>query len=536
MAKRSLHASQAGIQQAKKSFSRKGWTQEFLAYEVNQKTRQPIWRFFSGRPIERHTFMEICDILDLNWREIAENPPAEISELFDQSQSKVWAINHLVQEVRSRRFDKIQDQCGTLQLLDISRPVKIDDIYIDVNILEEIPSLQWLEIADMQSFTPEEFDRVGLGAVSQKQIPGINAAETYSKLRVLGKPGSGKSTFLQHLAIECNQGKFAANHVPIFITLRDFADEARAVNDFSLLNYIDAQFLTSESSSPSAIETLLHEGRILLLLDGLDEVLKQDSNAVFKEVRRFAEKYQNNLFVVSCRTAAKNINLKGFTDVEIAAFTQEQIEIFAQKWFTTLTQKNAEDGNEQALQFIEKLDLPENRLLRTLVVTPLFLHLACGVFHRQSKFPTKRTEFYKQCLDILLFRWDEARGIERDEIYPGFLLPQKLRLLRHIAAATFEGGNYFFDQRTIVEYISDFICNLSNAPTEPEELQQDSEVVLKAIELQHGLLTERVRGIFSFSYLAFQEYFMARKILASHNLQALEQRLENLVCHITEPR
>ncbi|MGL4376916.1 MAG: NACHT domain-containing protein, partial [Microcoleaceae cyanobacterium] len=91
----------------------------------------------------------------------------------------------------------------------------------------------------------------------------------------------------------------------------------------------------------------------------------------------------------------------------------------------------------------------------------------------------------------------------------GFLLPQKLRLLRHIAAATFEGGNYFFDQRTIVEYISDFICNLSNAPTEPEELQQDSEVVLKAIELQHGLLTERVRGIFSFSYLAFQEYFMA---------------------------
>ncbi|HEY9669843.1 MAG TPA: NACHT domain-containing protein, partial [Waterburya sp.] len=50
---------------------------------------------------------------------------------------------------------------------------------------------------------------------------------TYSKLRVLGKPGSGKTTFLQHLAIECNQGKFAANRVPIFITLRDFADESK---------------------------------------------------------------------------------------------------------------------------------------------------------------------------------------------------------------------------------------------------------------------------------------------------------------------
>ncbi|MGH2415257.1 MAG: NACHT domain-containing protein, partial [Microcystaceae cyanobacterium] len=77
---------------------------------------------------------------------------------------------------------------------------------------------------------------------------------------------------------------------------------------------------------------------------------------------------------------------------------------------------------------------------------------------------------------------------------------------------------------------------LPNAPTELEELQLDSEVVLKVIELQHGLLAERVRGIFSFSDLAFQEYFTARKIVASHNLQALEQALERLVAHITEPR
>ncbi|WP_292853085.1 hypothetical protein [Nostoc sp. NMS8] len=45
----------------------------------------------------------------------------------------------------------------------------------------------------------------------------------------------------------------------------------------------------------------------------------------------------------------------------------------------------------------------------------------------------------------------------------------------------------------------------------------------------------RARGIFSFSYLAFQEYFTARKIVASYNLQALEQALEGLVSHITDP-
>ncbi|MEH1982187.1 MAG: hypothetical protein V7L27_23430, partial [Nostoc sp.] len=63
MVKRSLQASLNGIQEAKRAFARKGWTQDNLAGEVNLKTRQPIWRFFSGRPVERHTFIEICLVL-----------------------------------------------------------------------------------------------------------------------------------------------------------------------------------------------------------------------------------------------------------------------------------------------------------------------------------------------------------------------------------------------------------------------------------------------------------------------------------------
>ncbi|MGL6344899.1 MAG: NACHT domain-containing protein, partial [Waterburya sp.] len=442
----------------------------------------------------------------------------------------------LVKKVRSQRQDKIQDQCGTLQLLDTNHPVEIENIYIDVNILQEIASQQWLEISQLQNPTSQEFDHFGLGEISQTQIPGMRAVETHSKLRVLGKPGCGKTTFLQHLAIQCNQGNFAANLVPIFITLRDFADDSKDTGTFSLLNYIHTEFITCGISEQSTVETLLREGRVLLLLDGLDEVLHQDNNAVLKEIRRFSEKYTKNLFVVTCRTAAKTFNLRRFTDVEIAPFTQAQIVAFAQKWFTVFTKKNRQDELDIAVQFMEKLDLPENLPFRRLAVTPLFLHLACWVFHRQEKFPSKRAEFYKQCLDLLLGKWDEIRGIERDEVYQGFLLPQKLKLMSQIAAATFEQGDYFFGQQAAEQQINDFISNLPNAPTEPEELQLDSEVVLKAIELQHGLLAERVRGIFSFSSLTFQEYFTARKIVASHNLQSLERALERLVSHITEPR
>lgn len=535
MAKRSLQASPTGIQQAKRAFALKGWTQENLAAEVNLKTRQPIWRFFTGQPVERQVFQAICSILDLDWREIAIDPPAEFTEPGELAQTPIQDIDALVQQVRQQRRDQIQHQCGILQLLDISRPVNIDDIYIDVNILEEIASQKSLDINNLRNLGRAEFDRIGLGEIDEKQIPGMQAVETYSKLRVLGKAGVGKTTFLQHLAIACNQGEFAANQVPIFITLRDFAEESRNSGNFSLLNYIRQAFFTSGIFNPSVIETLLQAGRVLLLLDGMDEVLKPDSTAVLREIRNFSDKYHKNRFVATCRTAARKLQLRGFTDVEIAPFSQAQIVAFAQKWFVAFTKTNRQSGQAQSVEFIEKLDLPENWQFRKLIVTPLFLHLACWVFHGQDKFPTKRTDFYKQGLDLLLGKWDEARGVERDTVYRNFLVPQKLRLLSQLAAVTFEQGQYFFEQRIVEQYIGDYLQNLPDMNLEPEELQVKSEEVLKAIETQHGLLTERARGIFSFSYLVFQEYFTARQIVASHNLQGLEQALGGLVSHITDP-
>ena len=533
MTNRSLQVSPSGIQQAKRAFAIKGWTQDNLAGEANLKTRQPIWRFFTGQPVDRQVFLAVCSILDLDWREIATNPPAEFPEP-GTGGTRPLEIDGLVQQVRSQHRDTIQNQCGILQLLDISHPVSLDDIYVDVNILAEISSQQRFELPHLQNLGPAEFERLGLGAVEQKQIPGMQAVETYSKLRVLGKPGVGKTTFLQYLAIQCNRGKFAADQVPIFISLREFAEESRHSGEFSLFNYI-RQVLTCGVSHQSVIETLLQAGRVLLLLDGMDEVLNQDVTGVLREIRKFSDKYHRNRFVASCRTAAQKFRLRGFTDVEIAPFTPAQITTFAQKWFVALTQTTIQAGQERSAQFIHQLDLPENWQFRQLVGTPLFLHLACWVFHGQGEFPTKRTEFYKQGLDLLLGEWDEARGIERDEVYRGFLLPQKLRLLSQLAAVTFEQGQYFFEQRIIEQYIGDYLRNLSGATLEPEELQLESEAVLRAIEAQHGLLIERARGIFSFSYLAFQEYFTARKIVASHNLRALEQALEGLVGHITDP-
>ena len=339
MAKRSLQASPAGIQQVKKAFDLKGWTQEALSEEVNLKTRQPIWRFFTGRPIERQTFIEVCSVLDVDWREIAENSPVDL--LPNRTTSK--DVDALVQWVRSHRQDKIQDQCGTLQLLDTHRPIALDNLYVDVNILEEIASQNWLDIDNLQNIEPEEFDSYGLGEPTQAQILGVTAVETYSRVRVLGKPGSGKTTFLQYLAIQCNQGEWESDRVPVFVTLRNFDAESKESHIFSLLNYIHQEFLISGVSDLSAIETLLHHGKVLLLLDGRDEVSNQNSNAILKEIRKFSEKYYKNLFVATCRTANEKFRLSRFTDVEIAPFHPGADRLFRSKVVCCLHKQHREE-------------------------------------------------------------------------------------------------------------------------------------------------------------------------------------------------
>ncbi|NJL43412.1 MAG: hypothetical protein HC935_09180 [Pseudanabaena sp. SU_2_4] len=91
-------------------------------------------------------------------------------------------------------------------------------------------------------------------------------------------------------------------------------------------------------------------------------------------------------------------------------------------------------------------------------------------------------------------KWDAKRGIHRDIVYKDLSVQKKEDMLSQIALTTFEKGDYFFKQKQLQNYICDYIRNAPNAKTAEEDLELDSEVVLKAIEAQHGLFVERAPG------------------------------------------
>ncbi len=350
-------------------------------------------------------------------------------------------------------------------------------------------------------------------------MPGLQAVEQHSKLMVLGKPGAGKTTFLKYLAMQCIEGEFQSDRFPMFVTLKDFAEAPKQPD---ILEYIAQQLSKCKVTDANVkAEQLLQQGKVLILLDGLDEVREEDTSRVLKQVQEFSYQFSTNQFIITCRIGAKEYKFQGFTEVEVADFNSEQIATFAQNWF------QLKDDPVKGERFIEKLE--ENKPIQELATNPLLLTLLCLVFGEAGDFPANRSELYTEGVDVLLKKWDVGRNIERDKIYKDLSLQGKENLLSHIALTTFEQKNYFFKKKTVEEHIADFISNLSNASTTPKDLELDSEAILKSIEAQHGLLVARATSIYSFSHLTFHEYFTAREIVAN-------SAWNNLVEHITEKR
>jgi predicted NACHT family NTPase len=439
------------------------------------------------------------------------------------------SIDELVREVRSLYRSKIQYDCDKIQFL--NRQVPIDNLYTKVYILEDIPKLRSLDISErMQGFDPTADDPNSfyLGKVRGERIPGLDVVTDGCKLMCLGAPGSGKTTYLSYVAIQCNKEKLQANRVPIFIKLFSFAEKVaeKLTEQFqwSLFDYIE-DLLGIQGIQQVDVKSILLEGRGLILLDGLDEVPKNIeklnifydlpkkfdlSKLILRRIREFCETYHKNSIIITCRTNALEYNFSnlGFTQVIVSDFEDEQIKIFAEKWFVAAAKNNHQAGKAKANQFIEELNLSKNKRIRDLVVTPILLNLTCLVFNKNDDFPSNRSELYRQALDILLKEWDISKQIPRDEVYGNLDLEGKKALLSHVAKVTFDENRYFLKQEEIKKYIAAYLQTLPNAQT--CRLQQDSEAVLKSIEAQHGLFIERADEIYSFSHLTFQEYFTAK--------------------------
>ncbi|PIG92904.1 NACHT domain-containing NTPase [Gloeocapsopsis sp. IPPAS B-1203] len=520
-ASRSLKATVEGIKQANKAVL-KFATKTELAVEL-EVSRATVQNFFAGKPVARENFHKICEKLGISWQEIADFPEQYLLSESTVNISCQDFSGFISRNIQQNIQTVIQQKCGSFRVLDMSQPRTLQEVYTSLNILENISNRNWLEIEQLhQNFNLIDDNKIVSSNSKIQDFSALQAVKKYSKLILLGKPGSGKTTLLKHIAIESVSENLIILKIPIFITLKNFAESRYKL---SLVTYIK-QELASYGINKLFATQILNQGQALILLDGLDEVGQKDIYCVLQQISEISTKYHTNQFILTCRIGSTEYNLEHFTEVELTDFNQYQISSFVKKWF-------AGTAIDKGKRFLLKLQ--QNPRLQELATNPLLLTLLCLVFAEAGHFPTNRNKLYQEALDILLKKWDAKRYVERDEVYKQLSVSRKHELLSYIARNTFEKGEYFFKQQDLERYIAEYIYNFPDVCACGQSLSFKPEAILKAIEAQHGLLVERAKGIYSFSHLTFQEYFTAKNIVCNAEAKG-DKALTQLANCITDKR
>ena len=534
-----MQLSPQGKQRVEYALTNRAWTLEDL--EKNSEfSIATVKKFSAGRDVSRTTFVKLCKVLEIDWeiasaptvapkssqdrttissqpdkttlsetlREFSSTPPQIDEDENNTSEAEkrkktaemvrnlpstpIQIDEKQVQKIQKCCRNKIIDRHSHMRLLS-GDVIRVDQLYVDVWLLVKPEHKHFNSPESLLKNFDIQKDRLALSK-RIKRNSGFEVANENSKLVILGKPGSGKTTFLKHLAVDWCNDKFQPELIALLIELRQIRDER-----WNLRSAI-SQELTLEIKNE--LQILLLQGKLLILMDGLDEVPTNKLRLhVQEELHEFSKKYPKNRLILTCRTQIIASVPGNLTYVEVADFSQEQVKEFVQNWFNATGQSNLQAKEKWK---IFNRAVASKAYLKELTATPILLSLMCWALQDEGDIPANRTQLYKKGIKFLLSRWNDEKHIEGwevgTEIYRQLSIEDKEALLIEIAARKFENPENFvlFEQEQLSEQIASLL-GLRNC--------REGVAVLKAIETQHGLLIDRADELWSFSHLTFQEHF-----------------------------
>ena len=353
---------------------------------------------------------------------------------------------------------------------------------------------------------------------------------------LLGDPGSGKSTFINHLALRLAtplaQGQHDASlalpgwpvshvpWVPIMIVLRDLArwlvhTGVRQATVSHLWDFLVTRLAAEKLEGVADIlEQALNDGQAVLLLDGLDEIPTREERLLVRQaVLAGARRYHRSRVIVTCRTLAYQDTagrLPGLPDFTLAPFTEAHIDDFIVAWYAELTRVQsvtADEASGLAQRLQQAVRRPD---LWRLAPNPLLLTVMALVHTHRNRLPEARALLYEETVHFLLWHWDELK-VGRDGPTPRLraLLAQAecadtdLRGVLWRLAFTAHGAS---GAGEAVADIGKWPLLEALATLHPQASLDWARQVLEAMTLRAGLLLERAPEVYAFPHRTFQEY------------------------------
>lgn len=336
---------------------------------------------------------------------------------------------------------------------------------------------------------------------------------------ILGAPGSGKSFFLRWYALRmsaASEEKFSVRGGRVLPVLISLAAVGLMPGQPPLADYALEMLLSEGLLAGHLLSAAAEEGRVLFLLDGLDETITP--RAAWAAVSELDRRYPRSRLLVTSRpgvrgelsfappqgVASRVLMLSSLSPNAIHALLVRWCELYELHREGTLVAKQRGHVLGEALAKQVQGSPP----VRELATSPLLVTVIAIVHRAGVRLPDRRVELYEHALKILIERWNQARNREIYVPVVPLRLADAVRLLGPVALEMIES-----DREGAID--AESLETLLRRSLEKGQVRglADAPLAMQLFRTSLGLLVEKAPDVYGFLHQTFVEFLAAHELV-----------------------
>jgi NACHT domain-containing protein len=300
---------------------------------------------------------------------------------------------------------------------------------------------------------------------------------------ILGEPGAGKTSLLRRLAADYTDAFVdrGVGVLPLYVQLRQVSRKGaslRTLADVSALGGFDPHIELADTSRD-----------LVLLLDGLDEIVDSDRDVVANDIKALINRNPRIKVIISSRSVGYRGAFSEFREFRLLPFNVDQ----RNEWVWL-----SEPDPAVWTEFVTQLE--QNRDIAQLVANPLLLSITFYLYQTKALVPRERAGIAEYWVRALSDDWDRERRVQRTQLWsnPRAIFAYLCRLAYDLNVRN-EDVFYLHDAVPLASRVFDV---------------EDSDGAFRALAERSGLLAPSGDGGWTFTHLVIRDYLAGEYIAA----------------------
>jgi len=256
---------------------------------------------------------------------------------------------------------------------------------------------------------------------------------------IVGPPGSGKSTLSRFVALDIlsdapqdpHLAKAWGSRLPLWLPFPFWTGLlAKGPADPASLERCVEQWLDhwGEGDLIPSVKLAIHDERLLLIIDGLDEWVEEDAGRnALQMLQVFVEKHNVTAILTARPQAISRLGFQGgeWENARLAPLAPVQQRAIARAWYRIRDEVEAgeRDASKEGLQYSAAAsrfvgDLVRSPELSELATFPLTLSLLLLVQFQDAVLPQGRFEAYERVVELLIATHPARRRAAAQQVLP----------------------------------------------------------------------------------------------------------------------